>query len=56
MAKVRFYGAYGACGVYVASALSMCIENATNKCSSKCSSYFYDNTTVHDFICHGMSL
>ena len=30
MAEVCFDGAYGVCGVCVASALNMCIENATN--------------------------
>ena len=48
MAEVRFYGAYGVCGVCVASALNMCIKSATNKFSSNCFSYFYDNTTVDD--------
>ena len=48
MAEVRFDGAFGVCGVCVASALNICIENATKKCSSKCFSYFYDNSTVHD--------
>ena len=36
MAKVRFDGACGVCGVCVASALNICKESATEKCSSKC--------------------
>ena len=48
MAKVRFDGAYGVCVDRVAGVLNMCLDNATNKCSSKCFTYFYDNTTLHD--------
>ena len=47
MAEVRFDGAYGVCGVCVASALNMCIENATNKCSSK---YFRTSTIIPQYM------
>ena len=56
MAEVRFDGSYGVCGVCVASALNMFIKNAKKKRSSKCLSYFYDNVTVHEQLCHGVSL
>ena len=48
MVEVRFDGAYGLCGVRVASVINSGIKCAINKCSSKCFSYFYYNTTVHD--------
>ena len=54
MAEVRFYGAYGVCGVRVASAINSAIKDAINKFSSKCFSLFYDITTVHELLCHGI--
>ena len=53
MAEVRFDGAYGVCGVRVACVISSGIKYAINKCSSKCFSIFYDNSTVHDLLYHG---
>ena len=50
MAELRFDGAYGVCGVRVASVIKSGIKYAKNKCSSKCSSIFYTNTTVHDLL------
>ena len=52
MAKVRFDGAYRVCGVRVASAIRSVIKDAIKKCSSKCYSIFYDNTAVHELLCH----
>ena len=56
MAEVRFDGAYGVCGVRVASVINSGIKYAINKCSSKCFSIFYDNTTVHDLLSHGIRI
>ena len=56
MAEVRFDGAYGVCGVRVASVINTGIKNAINKCSFKCSSIFYDNTTVHELLRHGIRI
>ena len=53
-AEVRLYGAYGACGVRVASVINNGIHDAINKCSYKCFSIFYDNIIVHDLLCHGI--
>ena len=53
MAEVRFYGAYGVCGVCVAIVINSCIKYALNKCSSKCFSIFYDHTAVYDLLCYG---
>ena len=38
--EVRFYVAYGVCGVRVASHINSGIKYAINKCSSKCFSVF----------------
>ena len=54
MEDVRFDGAYGVCGVCVASVINSGIKYAINKCSSKCFSIFYDNTTEHNLLCHGI--
>ena len=54
MAVVRFGGAYGVCGVRVASVINSGVKYAINKCSSKCYSIFYDNTTAHDSLFHGI--
>ena len=35
-AEVLFFGAYGECGVCLASIISSGIKSAINKCSSKC--------------------
>ena len=53
-AEVRFYGAYGVCGVRVASVISSGIKYSINKRSSKCFSIFYDDTTVYELLCHGI--
>ena len=52
--EVRFYGAYGLCGVCIASVINSGIKYAINKCSSKFFSIIYDYTTVHDLLCHGI--
>ena len=56
MAEARFDGAYGVCGVRVASIISSGIKFAINKCSSKCFSVIYDYTTSHDLLCHGIGV
>ena len=55
-AGVRIYGTYGVCGVRVASAINSGIKYFINKCSSKCISIFYDNTTAHDLLSHGIRI
>ena len=55
-AEVRFYGAYSVCGVRVASVINSGMMYATNECRSKCFSIIYDNTTVHDLLCHGIRI
>ena len=56
MAEVPFCGAYGLCRVRVASVINSGIHNDINKCSSKCLLIFYDNTTAHDLLCHGIRI
>ena len=56
MAEVRFDGAYGVCGVCVASVINSGIKYAINKFSSKCFSVFYDNTAVNDLLCQGIRI
>ena len=56
MAEGRFDGAYGVCGVRVASAIKTGIKDSINKCSSKCFSIIYDYTTVHDLLCDGIRI
>ena len=53
MTEVRFDSAYGVYGVRVAGYLCG-IKYFINKCSSRCVSIFYDNTTLHDLLCHGI--
>ena len=54
MAEVRFGGAYGLCGVRVASVMNSGIKFAINKCGFKCFSIMKHNTTEHDLPCHGI--
>ena len=56
MAELRFDGAYGVCGVRVASVINSGIKYAINKSSSKCFSILYDNTAVYDLLCHGIKI
>ena len=51
-AEVRCYGAYGLCGVRVASVINNGKQDATNKSSTKCFSIFYNNITAHDLLYH----
>ena len=39
---MHFYGAYGVCGVRVASVINSGIKDSRIRCGSKCFSNFYD--------------